>query len=209
MPTIAVYCGSRTGADPRFAAAAERLGDLMAERGIDLVYGGGQVGLMGLIARRVLAGGRKVIGVIPELLSAAEIVFQDATELILVETMHQRKWLMAERADAFLVLPGGFGTFDEMFEVAAWAQLRIHEKPLAVWDVAGFYAGLFDWLHERRRTRLSHTRPNLKLLRTHRRRGAVPRRDGRRMKNRETRSQKVNCFTSGNTSRSVFSCGDD
>jgi uncharacterized protein (TIGR00730 family) len=100
----------------------------MAERGIRLGLRRWPSRPDGLIARRVLAGGRKVVGVIPELLSAEEIVFQDATELILVETMHQRKWLMAERADAFLILPGGYGTLDEMFEVAAWAQLRIHRK---------------------------------------------------------------------------------
>ena len=118
----------------------------IVHRGLGLVYGGGRVGLMGEIASAVIAAGGPVVGVIPHSLSSKEIAFQDATELITVDTMHQRKALMADRTDAFLALPGGFGTCDELFEILTWAQLGIHRKPIGLLNVNGFFTPLLAWL---------------------------------------------------------------
>jgi uncharacterized protein (TIGR00730 family) len=146
MRSVCVFCGSSSGADPGFAAAARGLGRELARRGLALVYGGGRVGLMGEVAAAVTAAGGTVVGVIPEALSAKEIAYAGATELVVVRTMHERKALMADRADAFVALPGGFGTLDELFEILTWGQLGIHRKPVGLLDVNGFFAPLLGWL---------------------------------------------------------------
>ncbi|MBX9581815.1 MAG: TIGR00730 family Rossman fold protein [Gemmataceae bacterium] len=146
MRTVCVFCGSVAGADPDFAAAARGLGRELVRRGLALVYGGGRVGLMGEAATAVTAAGGTVVGVIPEALSAKEIAYAEATELIVVRTMHERKALMADRADAFVALPGGFGTLDELFEILTWGQLGIHRKPVGLLDVNGFFSPLLRWL---------------------------------------------------------------
>ena len=142
LSTVAVYCGSSSGTDPAYAAAAASLGETLAARGIRLVYGGGHVGLMGVLADAVLAGGGEVFGVITRALKAKEIAHPGLTRLTVVDTMHERKAVMADAADAFIMLPGGYGTLDEFFEVVAWTQLGIHAKPCGVLDVAGYFEPL-------------------------------------------------------------------
>jgi len=142
LSSIAVYCGSNQGTDPAFAAAAASLGCLLAERQISLVYGGGHVGLMGTIADAVLENGGQAHGVITRALQDVEVAHRGLTSLRVTETMHERKAAMADAADAFVMLPGGFGTFDEFFEVVTWTQLGIHAKPCGILDVAGFYEPL-------------------------------------------------------------------
>lgn len=139
MKTLCVFCGSNFGADPAYRASAIKLGSLLAAREITLVYGGGKVGMMGLVADACLSGGGRVIGIIPKFLAAKEIAHPNLTELQVVESMHARKKLMADQADAFLVLPGGFGTWDEFCEVITWSQLGLHRKACALLNVAGFY----------------------------------------------------------------------
>ena len=148
MANLCVFCGSRVGALPIYSTAAEHLGRLLGAREHTLVYGGGRVGLMGVVAETCLSAGGSVIGVLPRLLSAAEIAFAEATELILVETMHERKALMASKADMFVALPGGFGTCDELFEILTWQQLRIHDSPVALLNVGGFFDTLLKWIDE-------------------------------------------------------------
>jgi uncharacterized protein (TIGR00730 family) len=142
LETIAVFCGSLPGTDPRYLAAARDLGSLLARRRIDLVYGGGRVGLMGAIADGALQTGGKVIGVIPQSLVDRELAHTGLTELRVTGSMHERKSLMASLADGFIALPGGAGTLDELFEAWTWTMLGIHRKPCAILDVGGFYAGL-------------------------------------------------------------------
>lgn len=142
LRSVAVFCGSSAGFDERYAAGARELGAVLAERGVRLVYGGGHVGLMGIVADAVLAGGGEVLGVIPEALEAKELAHRSLTELVVVRSMHERKALMADRADGFVALPGGFGTFDELFEILTWSQLGYHAKPVALFDVGGFFAPL-------------------------------------------------------------------
>ena len=139
---LCVYCGSSSGAHPDYAAQARAFGGEMARRGMALVYGGGNVGLMGTLADAVLAAGGKVIGVIPRQLVEREVAHPGLTEMHVVETMHQRKTRMYELSDAFVALPGGFGTMDEMFEMLTWAQLGLHRYPCGFLDVRGYYAGL-------------------------------------------------------------------
>jgi uncharacterized protein (TIGR00730 family) len=140
MKSIAVYCGANTGNDPNIVAATKALGKILAERNIRLIYGAGRLGLMGVLADSVLEHGGKVTGVVPTFLKNMEVCHTDAlTEFIEVETMHQRKQIMADRADAFIALPGGYGTLDEMFEILAWAQLKLHNKPVGWLNVDGFY----------------------------------------------------------------------
>jgi uncharacterized protein (TIGR00730 family) len=136
---LCVFCGSRRGSDPRHAEAAADLGRRLAARGIGLVFGGGSIGLMGVVADAVLAGGGRAIGVIPHGLAARELAHRGVPDMRVVPTMHARKALMAELADGFVALPGGMGTFDELFEIVTWAQLGIHRKPVGVLDVAGYY----------------------------------------------------------------------
>ncbi|WP_426571668.1 TIGR00730 family Rossman fold protein [Aquihabitans sp. McL0605] len=144
--SVAVFCGSNHGTEPAYAAAAEHLGGLLVERGIGLVYGGGAVGLMGVVADAVLAGGGEVTGVIPQHLWDREVGHIGLSELLIVGSMHERKMAMADRADAFIALPGGVGTLEELFEAITWTQLGIHEKPVGLLDVAGFYAPLLAFL---------------------------------------------------------------
>jgi uncharacterized protein (TIGR00730 family) len=139
---LCVYCGSSGAVDRQYREAATELGACLAAAGIGLVYGGGRVGLMGLLADAALARGGEVIGIIPSRLRDAELAHLGTTELVVVETMHERKRLMAERADAFAVLPGGIGTLDEMFDVLSWKQLGLHNKPILLADVGGYWAPL-------------------------------------------------------------------
>ena len=142
LKAVAVYCGSNIGTDPAYAAAAASLGQTLADRGIRLVYGGGHVGLMGVLADTVLGNGGEAYGVITRALKEKEVAHSGLTSLTVVETMHERKAAMADAADAFVMLPGGFGTLDEFFEVVTWTQLGIHAKPCGVLDVAGYFAPL-------------------------------------------------------------------
>jgi uncharacterized protein (TIGR00730 family) len=142
MFSIAVFCGSRSGNDPRFALAAQRLGRAIAERGFRLVYGGGRAGLMGQVADAALAAGGQVLGVIPRRLMARELGHTGVQDLRVVDTMHERKLQMAQAADAFLALPGGLGTLEELFEAWTWQQLGYHARPIGLLDTAGFYAPL-------------------------------------------------------------------
>lgn len=139
---IAVYCGSSSGNDPKYVEATKALGKFFAEQGIDVVYGGGKVGLMGTIADAVMAHGGRVYGVIPQHLKHREIGHEGITELKVVNTMHERKAAMADMADAFVALPGGVGTLEEIFEVWTWAQLGYHDKPCAFYNIDGFYEPL-------------------------------------------------------------------
>ena len=146
MKRIAVYCGSNSGVRPEYAAAAQELGTLLAREKIELVYGGGRVGLMGIVADAVLKKGGHVIGVIPEKLVIKEVVHEQLPDLRVVKSMHERKALMAELSDGFIALPGGYGTFEELFEVLAWSQLGWHQKPFGLLDCAGFYTRLLEFL---------------------------------------------------------------
>ncbi|HSQ58467.1 MAG TPA: TIGR00730 family Rossman fold protein [Gemmata sp.] len=146
MKQLCVFCGSATGTNFAYVLAARELGRELAARRLGLVYGGGRVGLMGELATAALAAGGEVVGVIPHALSHKEIALAECTELVVVDTMHERKALMADRADAFVALPGGFGTCDELFEILTWAQLGIHRKPVAVLNVNGFFSPLLAWL---------------------------------------------------------------
>ena len=139
---LCVYCGSSGAVDERYRAAARELGELLAKAEIELVYGGGRVGLMGIIADAVLVGGGRVTGVIPRRLSDAEIAHLGSTELIVVSSMHERKHRMFEMSDAFAVLPGGFGTLDEAFEIITWRKLGLHDKPVFLLDIAGYWRPL-------------------------------------------------------------------
>jgi uncharacterized protein (TIGR00730 family) len=146
LKAVTVFCGSRDGARPSFRAAALAFGAAMAKRGLDLVYGGAQNGLMGAVADAVVAGGRQVVGVIPAGLDRVEFAHPRLTERIDVDTMHARKAVMAERGDAFVALPGGFGTMDELFEALTWRQLAMHGKPLGLLDVDDYYRPLVAFL---------------------------------------------------------------
>ncbi len=142
MKTLCVYCGSKPGAKPVYAARARALGERFAAEGIALVYGGGNVGLMGIVADAVLEGGGDVIGVIPQQLVDMEVAHRGVTQLEIVGSMHERKQRMFDLSDGFVALPGGFGTLDEMFEMLTWRQLGLGDKPCAFLDVDGFYAPL-------------------------------------------------------------------
>ncbi|MGE0100649.1 MAG: TIGR00730 family Rossman fold protein [Hydrogenophaga sp.] len=144
--SLCVYCGSRSGADARFAQAAQSVGEWIGGRGGQLVYGGGRNGLMGVVAEATLAAGGRVVGIIPRALVEKEWAHQGCTELHVVDTMHERKRLMADRADAFLALPGGIGTFEEFFEVWTWRQLGYHDKPVGLLNVGGYYDGLMTFM---------------------------------------------------------------
>jgi uncharacterized protein (TIGR00730 family) len=138
--TVCVYAGSNPGVDPAHADAARTLGRLLAEQGSGLVYGGGRTGLMGVVADAVLEAGGEAVGIIPGGLERREVAHRGLTDLIVVDTMHQRKTQMAERADAFVALPGGLGTIEELVEAATWTQLGIHHKPIGLLDSAGYWA---------------------------------------------------------------------
>lgn len=144
--TLCVYCGSRVGTQPEFTAAARRVGQAIGERGWAMVYGGGRVGLMGVVADTALEAGARVVGVIPQSLQEREVGHPGLSELHVVETMHQRKQLMAERADAFIALPGGIGTLEELFEVWTWRQLGYHDRPIGLLNTAGYFDPLLTFL---------------------------------------------------------------
>lgn len=146
MARICVFTGSASGHDPRFAQGARDFGAALARRGHGLVYGGGRVGLMGLVASAVLEGGGEVLGVIPRFMEAREVAHPGLTRLEWVDSMHARKARMAELADGFVALPGGWGTLDELFEILTWAQLGLHRKPVALLNLAGFYDPLLAHL---------------------------------------------------------------
>lgn len=146
MKSVAVFCGSASGARPAYVDAARALGTELARRGMTTVYGGASIGLMGAVADAALAAGGRVIGVIPQQLVDREIAHPGLTELVVVQTMHERKAEMSKRADAFIALPGGFGTMDELFEALTWSQLRIHAKPSGLLDVDGYWEPLVSWV---------------------------------------------------------------
>ena len=139
---VCVFCGSSTGNDERITTAASNLAEVLVRRGIEVVYGGGHVGIMGIVADTALGAGGTVIGVIPRGLFSREIAHTDVTVLHEVASMHERKTMMYDLSDAFVALPGGFGTLEELAEITTWAQLGMHDKPIALFDVAGFWEGL-------------------------------------------------------------------
>jgi uncharacterized protein (TIGR00730 family) len=143
---VCVFCGSSSGVVSAYRDEAVALGSLLGENGVGLVYGGAQVGLMGALADAALAGGSEVIGVIPHMLAGVEVAHPRLSRLVLVETMHERKALMAQEADAFVALPGGFGTLDEFFEILTWAQLGIHNKPCLLINTGGYFDQLLGFL---------------------------------------------------------------
>ena len=156
MKRICVFCGSSSGLDPVYLKTAADVGAFLASRDIELVYGGGRVGLMGRIADSVLANGGNVIGVIPESLAKKEIAHEGLTELHVVNSMHERKAMMAEFADGFIAMPGGFGTFEEFCEIVTWAQLGIHQKPCGLLNVSGFYDSLITLFDHSTRSGFVH-----------------------------------------------------
>jgi uncharacterized protein (TIGR00730 family) len=155
---LCVFCGSNSGADFAYAESARRLGRLLADRGITVVYGGGRVGLMGALADAALEAGGRVIGVIPEALRRREVAHQSLTELHVVHTMHERKQLMADLSDGFVAMPGGFGTFEEFCEVLTWSQLGMHAKPCGLLNVKGYYSGLLELFDHAVAEQLLHPR---------------------------------------------------
>jgi uncharacterized protein (TIGR00730 family) len=154
MPRICVFCASSIGNEPAFALAAESLGQALAERKISLVYGGGNIGLMGIIADAAMKAGGEVIGVIPQALVDKELAHQGVTDLRIVNSMHERKALMAELSDGFIALPGGYGTLEEFCEILTWAQLGLHTKPFGLLNVSGFYDHFLQFLDHIVETRL-------------------------------------------------------
>lgn len=146
MKRLCVFCGSATGKTEKYMKLATRVGEIIASHRHELVYGGGRVGLMGAVADSVMKNGGRVIGVIPEKLRTKEVAHEDVSELYVVQGMHERKKMMYDLSDAFLVLPGGMGTLDEMFEILTWAQLLLHQKPVYILNEFGFYDDLLAYL---------------------------------------------------------------
>jgi uncharacterized protein (TIGR00730 family) len=165
MPSLCVFCGSSPGRDPAYSAAARELGTLLAQRGTTIVYGGGNVGLMGLVADAALAANGEVVGVIPRALVDREVAHRRLTKLHVVDTMHERKQLMHQLSDGFIVLPGGIGTLDELFETLTWALLGVHGKPCGLLDVAGFWQPLLQLLEHQ--TSQGFVRPHHSRLLLH------------------------------------------
>jgi len=165
LGAVCVFCGSSTGDDPAFAAAARAFGRTLARRGTALVFGGGHVGLMGVLADAALAAGGQVVGVIPERLAERELAHSRLTRLIVQPSMHERKAKMASLADAFVAMPGGLGTLDELFEIWTWAQLGFHDKPIGLLNTAGFFAPLLELTAHMVRTGFVRE-PNLDLVLT-------------------------------------------
>jgi uncharacterized protein (TIGR00730 family) len=146
MRRVCVFCGSRTGGESIYAEQARLLGLELSTRGMELVFGGGHIGLMGILADAILACGGRAIGVIPQALVDKELAHERLTELHVVQSMHERKAVMADLSDAFLALPGAYGTADELFEILTWSQLGLHSKPVGLLNVAGFFTSMLDWL---------------------------------------------------------------
>lgn len=140
--SLAVFCGSRVGINPAYADAGRQLGRGLGQAGIRLVFGGGRIGIMGVVADATLAAGGKVLGVIPEFLTQTEVAHENVTQMVVTDSMHTRKCRLYEESDAFLIMPGGLGTFDEAFEIITWRQLRLHDKPILLCDIAGWSAPL-------------------------------------------------------------------
>ena len=143
--SVCVYCGSKPGLEPQFAQVAQQVGQWIGEHGGQLVYGGGKAGLMGVVAQATLEAQGRVVGIIPKALMEREMAFTQCQELIVVDTMHERKRLMAERSDVFMALPGGIGTLEELFEVWTWRQLGYHDKPIGILNTAGYFNHLLDF----------------------------------------------------------------
>ena len=148
LQSIAVYCGARSGHEPVYEQEAYKLGQILAERSITLVYGGGNVGLMKQVADGCLAHGGSVIGVIPKMLADLELAHPDIQKLYLTQSMQERKMMMAQLADGFIAMPGGFGTMEEMFEVLTLTQLNYHDKPVGLLNVQGYYDPLIEWIEQ-------------------------------------------------------------
>ena len=146
MKTVCIFCGSSSGRSPLYREAAREMGLALAEHGLSLVYGGAKVGLMAVLADTVLAHGGRVTGIMPRSLVDMEVAHQGLSELIIVDTMHQRKQLMESMSDGFIAMPGGFGTLDEIFEMITWSQLKIHQKPCAFYNVNGYFDLLMGFL---------------------------------------------------------------
>jgi len=146
MQRVCVFCGSSTGNKPEYAVGARELGLVLAKQNIDLVYGGGHVGLMGIVADAAMSAGAKAIGIIPRCLADKEVAHKGLTELKVVHTMHERKAQMSELSDGFIAMPGGFGTLEELFEVITWAQLGIHKKPFGLFNVGGYFDKLIEFM---------------------------------------------------------------
>jgi uncharacterized protein (TIGR00730 family) len=144
--SVCVYCGSKPGLEPQFAQVAQQVGQWIGQHGGQLVYGGGKAGLMGVVAQATLEAQGRVVGIIPKALMEREMAFTQCQELIVVETMHERKRLMAERSDVFVALPGGIGTLEELFEVWTWRQLGYHDKPIGILNTAGYFNHLLAFL---------------------------------------------------------------
>lgn len=164
LKTVCVFCGSQAGRQPQYEHATRELARVLLQHDVGLVYGGGHVGLMGALADAMLAGGGRVTGVIPQHLMRPEVAHQGLTELQVVDSMHTRKRMMASRADAFVVLPGGYGTLEEMFEMITWRQLRLHARPVGLVNVAGFFDHLLAFLHQA--TQQGFIRPHHRRLLT-------------------------------------------
>ena len=148
MIKVCVYCGSSSGNDPAYSETAIEMGKTIAKHGLDLVYGGGNIGIMGIVADSVLQSGGRAIGVIPQALAKREIAHESLSELHITTDMHERKCRMAELSDAFVALPGGLGTLEEIFEIWTWAQLGFHKKPIALLNTKGYYSRLLDFLDD-------------------------------------------------------------
>lgn len=159
-----VFCGSQAGARPAYLNAARELGTVLARRDITVVYGGGHIGMMGALADSALAAGGRVVGVIPEHLMRPEVAHQGLTELLIVDSMHTRKRAMASRADAFIVLPGGFGTLEEMFEMVTWRQLQLHAKPVGLANIEGYFDHLLAFLQHAEQQKFIRPRHRQLLL---------------------------------------------
>lgn len=176
--SICVYCGSQNGDDPRYVEAAATLGTAMAASGINLVYGGGMKGIMGATAKAVLEGGGHVTGIIPRFLvekeAGSEAALAPLSEVIVTENMHERKHTMFERADAFVTLPGGIGTLEEVVEILTWAQLGRHDKPICLANIGGFWNPLIDLLDHMRQAQFIHTAAKVKPLIVDGSEGIVP-----------------------------------
>ena len=161
---VCVYCGSSPGTDPAFLAAAARLGEILADNGVGLVYGGGSGGLMGALATAMRARGGEIVGVIPDFLTARENMFKGATEIVVTSGMHDRKRVMFERSDAFVALPGGIGTLEELVEQLTWAQLGRHRKPILIANIKGFWDGLLAVFGHMGRNGYIHSAERLNYL---------------------------------------------
>ena len=161
---VCVYCGSSAGTDPAYVAAATRLGEILADAGIGLVYGGGSAGLMGALAKAMQVRGGEIVGVIPEFLAEKEHLFRGANEIVVTRGMHDRKQTMFERSDAFVALPGGIGTLEELVEQLTWAQLGRHRKPILIANLSGFWDGLLGLFEHMDRAGYIHSAAQLNYL---------------------------------------------